>query len=120
MNRFLLDEHLPKWWLRAIIQYQPILEIHAIGDGYAPTKSTGDPDILVWCQEKDFYLLTNDRTTMPGHLADHISRGHTVPGIFLVRLEADIEELSELLYLLAGGSFPDEFLNQVIYLSTFK
>ena len=75
-----------------------------------------DPDILVWCETRDFFLLTNNRHSMPQHLADHVARGHHVPGIFVVRPSMALDALATQLGLIEGASLPDEFQDQIRFL----
>jgi hypothetical protein len=113
---FLLDEQLPKWWRKQILHLQPQLSIWRIGDPPAPELGTLDPVILEWCETQDAFLVTNNRTSMPTHLADHVERGRHVPGIFVVDPGRNIVSLADDLALIEGASFPDEFRDQIQYL----
>jgi hypothetical protein len=115
MTGFLLDENLPDWWLPAICARQPHLVVWKLGDGVAPPKRTPDPVILDWCETNDAILVTNNRTSMPRHLTDHMSGGRHIPGIFLVDQKLDIEVLALTLAHVFGASLPDEYLDQILY-----
>src|SRR6476619_4326159 len=97
---FLLDEQLPAWWRGVIRRLQPQLRILRIGDPSAPVLHSLDPLILDWCEMNNYYLLTNNRSTMPGHLADHNARGRHVPGIFMVDPATSITDLANDLSLI--------------------
>jgi hypothetical protein len=84
-----------------------------IGDEGAPPKETSDPDILWWCEEHDFLLITNNRQTMPVHLADHIGQGRHVPGILQIDLLAPIGLVIEHLLLIALASREDEYRDRI-------
>jgi hypothetical protein len=58
-------------------------------------------------------LLTNNRRSMPEHLAEHVKAGRHMPGIFVVEAVAHIVRLSEGLSLIAGASFAEEFQDQI-------
>jgi len=73
--RYLLDEHISPSYRTQILRYSPELTVWIIGDPNAPQKGTLDPDILCWCEEHGFILVTNNRRTMPVHLADHLAMG---------------------------------------------
>lgn len=75
--RFLLDEHLK----RAIQEQLPEMDVRLIGDEDVPPLGTPDPDILTWIQDNNYVLVTNNRTTMPRHLTEHLQAGGHVPGI---------------------------------------
>lgn len=116
---FLLDEHLPTWWTEAIWKRQPDLEIRHVGDFDAPQLSATDPEILEWCESNDFILLTNNRSTMPGHLVDHLTAGRHVPGIFRVSPRLHVIGLADDLALIAEASLPGEFRDMVIEMPRF-
>jgi hypothetical protein len=116
MNRFLLDEHLPTHWRRALLRRAPTLTVWHTNDPGAPPNGATDRDILLWCEGHDFYFLTNNRSTMPGELADHVSAGHHTPGVFMVRPDFPIIELADQLLLIDGAALPDEFRDGFHYL----
>jgi len=114
--RYLLDEHIPRALIRALRQRDSALVIWRIGHPGAPALETPDPALLRWCEEYDFVLVTNNRATMPGHLAAHLAdRGH-VPGIFVVNLAAGYAAIAEDLWLAAHFSLADEYRDQIRYL----
>lgn len=115
MSGILLDEHMPKWWPAAIRQLQPHLEIWRINDGAAPPVNSPDSQILEWCESCDAILLTNNRSSMPGHLIDHIGSGRHVPGIFIVDPGLDIVVLATTLSYILGAMLPNEFEDQITY-----
>lgn len=75
--RFLLDEHLT----RAIQEQLPEIQVRLIGDEGVPPLGTPDSDILTWSEQHNYVLITNNRSTMPKHLTDHLQAGGHVPGI---------------------------------------
>ncbi len=113
---FLLDEDLPGWWPKAILRRQAHLKVLRVGDVGAPPFKSLDPVILEWCEANDAYLLTNNRKTMPGHLADHVAQGRHVPGIFIVEPERNTDELADTLSLIEGAALPEEYRDQIRYL----
>ncbi len=113
---FLLDEQLPKWWRRAINRLQPALKLRQVGQAGAPPLQSADPLLLEWCETNDFYLLTNNRSTMPHHLGAHVAAGRHIPGIFVVDPRMDIADLSNDLALIDGASFPLEHQDQIKFL----
>jgi Domain of unknown function (DUF5615) len=114
--RYLLDEHLPKWWRREIVVREPGLEVWRVGDLLAPPLRSSDPVILEWCETHGFVLVTNNRKSMPQHLADHCAKGRHVPGIFVVDPGLNINELAEDLILIAAASLEQEYQDQIRYL----
>jgi hypothetical protein len=87
-----------------------------IGDPGAPQRGTPDPDILVWCEDHDAWLVTHNRASMPVHLADHIDAGRHIPGIFIFDRTVPLGEMIELLALISQAGEPDDYTDQIRYL----
>jgi len=75
---------------------------------------------LFWCEEHRFILVTNNRTSMPVHLADHVAQGRHVPGIFILNADLSIGQNLDELILIAEGSFDDEYQDQIVFLPLTK
>ncbi|WP_205704003.1 DUF5615 family PIN-like protein [Candidatus Chloroploca sp. Khr17] len=114
--RYLLDEHIDPVLRRALLRADPALEVWMIGDPGAPSRGTLDPDILIWCEMNGFCLVTNNRKSMPRHLADHLALGQHMPGIFVVNLALSMGHLTDELVLIAGVAADDEFRDLIVYL----
>ncbi|MEH1854241.1 MAG: hypothetical protein V7L11_21790 [Nostoc sp.] len=82
--KYLLDENVDKVYNRQFLQRNPNLMMWVVGDPGAPPRGTLDQEILYWCEEYNFILVTNNRTSMPGHLAEHIAQDRSIPGIVLM------------------------------------
>ena len=116
MRRYLLDEHIPPAYHTQLLYHEPSLTVLAIGDEGAPARSTKDPEILRWCEQNHFSLITNNRKSMPQHLVDHLAAGHHVPGIFTINLNVSIGLVIEQLILIAGASYEDEYIDQIVFI----
>lgn len=114
--RYLLDEHVSLLYQKRLRQRAPDLEVWSIGDPGAPARGTLDPAILDWCETNNFILVTNNRKSMPGHLADRISRGRHVPGIFVLGERLTIGEVIEELFLIALASESDQYQDLIMFL----
>ena len=113
---FLIDENLPPMiavQLRRHAAGIPILAINEVG---APPKGTKDPIILDWLESHNYRLITNNRTSMPEHLRDHLKKGHHIPGILITPHPLNVGGLIEELILIWGASLPDEYQDQILYL----
>jgi hypothetical protein len=115
MISYLLDEHIPPLYRSQLLRREPGLTVWRIGDEGAPGRGTPDPAILIWIEENNFILVTNNRKTMPAHLADHLAAGRHVPGILIVDLGAPIGAVLNDLILIALASYENEFLDVVAY-----
>lgn len=114
--KYLLDEHISPTYRTQLVRQNPELIVRIIGDPDAPAKGTLDPDILIWCQANDFILVTNNRKSMPKHLADHLSQGNHVPGIFVIDFEQSMGQILEELITIAEASFEGEYQDRIEYL----
>lgn len=114
--RYLLDEHIDPACRTQFVRAEPDLEVWIIGDPGAPPRGTLDPDILVWCEDNDFVLVTNNRRSMPRHLHDHLALGRHVPGILVINPAMTMGQLIDELALIAGASESDEYRDLMLYL----
>jgi hypothetical protein len=93
---------------------ETVLEFKANRLGEKLTQSI--PEILCWCEDNNFILVTNNRTSMPVHLADHIVVNRHVPGIFILNPNLSIGENIEELIIVALASEDDEYQDRIVYL----
>ncbi|MBO1352226.1 MAG: DUF5615 family PIN-like protein [Hormoscilla sp. GUM202] len=114
--QYLLDEHIASLYRTQLLRKAPYLIVRRIGDPDAPPRGILDPDILIWCERHDFILVTNNRKSMPKHLADHLAENRHVPGIFVIDLSNNIGETLTELILIAGASFDKEYQDRIEYL----
>lgn len=114
--KYLMDENVNPAYANEIRRRVPELTIRAVGEINTPPKSTLDPAILIWCEEHDFVLVTNNRKSMPVHLADHIAEGRHVPGIFILNPDLSIGQNINELLLIAECSFEKEYEDRIVHL----
>lgn len=114
--KYLLDENVDKAYKRQFQKRNTYLTMWVVGDPGAPPRGTLDPEILCWCEEHDFILVTNNRTSMPRHLADHIAQGRNIPGIFILKDKLTIGQTVDELIVIAEASFDNEYQNQIVHL----
>jgi hypothetical protein len=116
MVRYLIDENLPPIYKTQLLRRNPNLTVWMIGDPGTPPKGTLDPEILEWCEENRFLLVTNNRRSMPVHLADHIKQDRHIPGILVFRAKSGLGEILDDLLLIAEVDASDEFRDQIIHI----
>lgn len=115
--RYLLDENVHPLYKIQLRRKQPELMVWKVGgEPTTPPNGTLDPEILCWCEEYGFALVTNNRASMPGHLRDHINEGRHVPGIFILGKKLSFGQNLEELIFLAEASFDNEYRDQIIHL----
>jgi hypothetical protein len=118
--RFLLDEDLrgPLW---TAIRHHNIRGIHSIeairvGDSSAPPLATPDPEILLWTESHEHVLVSRDKTTLPGHLRQHLLSGHHCPGIFIAPMRPSYTFIVDFLALAAYASDADEWRDRIEFI----
>lgn len=83
--RYLIDEDLSPDYVRELRRYHSDLDVLRVGMPSAPPFSTLDPDILLYCEREQRVLVTENRSTMPGHERDHFAAGGHHWGLFKLR-----------------------------------
>lgn len=118
--KYLMDENVNPLYPSQLRRRDPELVVRAVGEPKVPPRGTLDPEILLWCEEYDFILVTNNRKSMPVHLRDHIAEGRHVPGIFILNSDLSIGRNLEELTVIAKASFEGEYQDQIVYLPLTK
>lgn len=114
--RFLLDEHINRSIQRQLRRIDFEIDVLAIGDLGAPALGTSDPEILIWLEEHNYILVTENRSTIPVHLSDHFARGRHIPGVLWVRPNVGIGRLIEALHLIWAASDAEEYYDRAIFI----
>ena len=115
--KYLLDENVDIVYQPQLLKRNSSLVILVVGDTGAPSKSTLDPEILRWCEEYNFVLVTHNRSSMPIHLAAHIAQKRHIPGILILNANLSIGQNIDELILIAEASFDNEYQDRIEYLS---
>ena len=113
---YLIDENLPLLYKAQLLRRQPDLIVWMIGEPGVPPTGTLEPEILLWCEINNFILVTNNRSSMPVHLAEHIAQGHHIPGIFVLRPRAEIRQVLENLILIALAGEKTEYQDRIVHI----
>jgi len=114
--KYLLDENVDPLYATQLRRLNPDLVMRVIGEPVTPAKGTLDPEILCWCEENNSILVTNSRTSLPVHLADHLQNHRHVPGIFILNPNLSIGENIDELIPAAEASFDNEYQDRIDYL----
>jgi len=110
--RFLLDENRSPLLAHAVRRRNPAIDVLRVGDAGAPPLHTLDPELLLYCERDQRLLVTNNRHSMPKHIADHLAVGHHHWGVFRLSREMSLGPLSEQLHLLWSASEAEEWIDQ--------
>jgi hypothetical protein len=114
--RYLLDENVDPLYADELIRRDPAFVVWRIGAPGAPDKGTPDPDILLWCEAHRFMLVTNNRKSMPGHLSEHLARGHHLPAIIALNPVLPVGDTLDDLWLIATVADEPQFRDRIVYL----
>ena len=97
----LLDENVDLALRTELLRHAPSLTVWRVGMLGVPAFGTLDPEILLWCEESDFILVTFNRKSMPVHLQDHLTQGRHIPGILSLSQSLNFGELLDELLLVS-------------------
>lgn len=114
--KYLMDENVDPIYANQIRRINPNLTILSVGDVGTPPKSTLDPDILLWCEEYNYILVTNNRKSMPVHLNEHLAKAGHIPGIFILNPNLSAGQNIDELILIAEYAFENEYEDQIVHL----
>jgi hypothetical protein len=114
--KYLLDEHVNPRLRKALKRLSPDIVVWRVGDPGAPSLGTLDPEILLWCEDHGFSLVTNNRESMPVHLREHLAAGRRAPGILTLNSNMTLSETANELVLIWGASDAEEYIDQLNYL----
>jgi hypothetical protein len=93
----------------------PAVDVLRVGEPGAPPFGTLDPDLLMWCEENDRILVSDDRNTLPAHLRDHLAAGRHSPGVLLMKNNTTIPKVVESAVLIAAVD-PDLCRDQCVFI----
>jgi hypothetical protein len=111
--RFLLDENLSPRLKTILRRLESEIDAIRIGDYGAPALGVSDSEILLYLSESQRILITDNRSTIPGHLEDFYLRGDlSHGGILWVRPDAALYDLTVDLHLIWLSSTAEEWVDR--------
>ena len=114
MIRILADENLDNRIVAGLRRRLPALEIVRAQDTHL--RGCVDEDLLRWCVDCDYVLVTHDVNTIPAAASKLIEAGMQSPGILLIPLACPLASAIEDLLLIGEVSEPEEWRNTTRYL----
>jgi hypothetical protein len=118
--RCVLDENLRGVLWRAIQHHNARstfpLDVVRVGDPPDLPLRTVDPDILVWAEREARIFVSLDKTTLPGHLAQHHQQGHHSPGIFIVVQSRKLSDILDYLTFAAYAGYPLDYADGIRFI----
>jgi hypothetical protein len=112
--RFLLDENLPPRLKTALLRLNPQIDVTRVREPSAPPTGTLDPEILIYLETSQRLLVTEDRSSMPGHLTDHWNAGGHIWGLLWVRPGTPIGKLAQDLLLVWDATEAEEWCGLLV------
>jgi hypothetical protein len=95
---------------------EPSMEIVFVGDEDGPRKGTPDAELLKFAEAGGSLIVTQNRKTMPQHIADHLASGGHTWGVFVFKRVFDIRQVVEDLLLVWSASSAEDWRDIVRYL----
>ena len=114
--RFLVDENVPLPLILALLRREPTMDLLRVGQPGAPPRRTPDPDLLLAAEAMGRILLSDDKRTMPRHIADHWAAGHHTCGALLMRQAFPLARFLQDILLIWHATTPDEWVDQLVYI----
>ncbi len=74
-----------------------------------------DEHILTWIEANGCMLITNNRDSMPAHLAAHLAEGRHVRGVLQIPKRPTVDTILGEVLLIWGAGLPGEFQDQMVY-----
>jgi predicted nuclease of predicted toxin-antitoxin system len=112
MLRLLADENFHGTIFRGLLRRQPDLDLVRVQD--VGLSGASDPNILAWAAQDGRLLLTHDLRSMPGHVADRLRAGATMPGVIIVPRSLTVGQAIDEVLTVALASQEGEWEGQVI------
>lgn len=109
--RFLIDENLPPRLKTSLLRLNPDIDVVRVGEPETPAYGTPDADLLCYLETSQRLLVTDNRTSMPGHLTNHWSQARHIWGLLWVRPRTPVSKLAQDLLLVWEASEAEEWLD---------
>lgn len=114
--KYLLDENVDPLYHLELLRREPGMTIWRVGMPHTPPDQTPDPEILRWCEQHGFVLVTNNRKSMPAHLRVHLEAGQHVPGILILNPNLSVGATIDELLMIWLAAEQDEFRDRIEFL----
>src|SRR5690242_6460103 len=115
MPKLLADENFNKQIIQGLLRRQPDLDIVRVQD--VELGGQDDPIVLEWAAQENRVVLTHDEATMAPYANERLRTSQLMPGMLIVLWDAPVGAAIEGILLMLGASLPNEWTEQVRYLS---
>jgi len=114
--RFLFDEDTANAFIDGLLRREPALDALRVGQPGAPPRGTKDPQLLLAAEALGRALVSNDRSSLPGHLKDHFTAGHHTAGVILMKIGYPVGRYLEDLLLIWSATTAEEWQDRTEYI----
>ena len=117
--RFLIDEDFTRRIQVAVWHRNAGIDIIRVGDRGAPPYETSDTEILLFAEQAERMLITEDKGTLrgaDGHIAQHLARGNHTWGVAFIRPRFSLSAIADTLVLIAESSAPAEWRDLEVWI----
>ncbi|HEY7422921.1 MAG TPA: hypothetical protein VH682_01550 [Gemmataceae bacterium] len=118
--RYVLDENLRGVLWHAIQQHNNQsafpFDVVRVGDPPDLPQGSADPDILIWAEREGRILVSLDKKTLSGHLAQHLQQGHHSPGIFIMIPSSTLPAIPDYLMHAAYAGDPLDYADGIRFI----
>jgi predicted nuclease of predicted toxin-antitoxin system len=111
--KFQADWDLDGRVLRGLRRIAPEIDMRTASN--AGLEGLEDPEVLRVAAASSRILVSQDRSTMPGHFRRFVA-GSESPGVILVRAAVPIGVVIEELLLIWAASEPEEWKNRLVWI----
>ena len=112
----MIDENTSRVLADQLSRLAPEIDALLVGDEGAPPRGTRDPEILCWCEDAGYSLVTRNRKSMPPHLDAHLAAGRHIPGIFTIRDQFPLKQILATLVLIWEAADLNEYQDQIVFI----
>jgi hypothetical protein len=114
--QYLCDENVANALIDYLVRREPAIDVIRVGEPGAPPRSTPDPLLLLDAEANGRVLITQDKKTMPQHVADHLAAGHLTCGVIILRSGFSVKRYVDDLILFWAATQPDEWQDRLEYI----
>jgi hypothetical protein len=114
--RFLIDECMKRAVAASLHRAEPAIEVYRVGQPGLPTLGASDSELLAFCEDQELVLVSQDRKSMPEHIARHQMSGRNTFGVLLVSPDCTFREMIDDLVLVWTATERAEWVNVLQYL----
>ncbi len=112
--RFQADNDLRNSIRLGVLRREPSIKFASARE--AELDHVSDPDVLLFCAQRNRLLVSHDENSMPSHFNAFVAAGHHSPGVLIVPQHVPTREVIDSLLLLWLASEAGEWGDRIAWL----